>query len=641
MILAVAMALLLQAPTAAKASISGVVLNSATGEPIANVRVLLARTDAKLGPFADVVASDHPSMEIVLPAEFFEAIKNAPTGTSPADAAMFAPLQLDNVDQIIVSPTGRVAVISKSNPPQTTDSQGRFAFDGVDPGTYQLMFSASGFAKQEFGQRAFGGTGTPIVLAGGQPRNGIVMRMAAVSAVSGHIRDNMGRSIAGVPVQLFHVSYDETAHKKTQRVASTQTDDRGEYRFFFLSPGKYYLNAGHQAAQTSPVGPDQGADPFGQSYLSSNRIPQNYALTYYPNVSDVTSASAIDVQSGADVSGIDLFLPLQQTYRIRGRIVDSRTGQPPPSAYVMARPRSTDMATIVSFMGGGLAPNYKSADGSFEVANVAPGSYTLNVDLPNPQPARPVDFSSMSAAERRAFMEAQTAEQQVRPTGSANVNVANADVEGVIITIGATSSISGRFRNDGPASSTVHFDVLAVQLKSAAEGGGLGSPVKDDGTFLMKGIAPGEYHLAIAGLPAGSYLKEARLGQSDVLNAPLQLSSNESGQLDILISPNAGQIEGDAVDALGQPAPGSEVVLIPETNRSRTELFRPVTADASGHFVITAIVPGDYKLAAWDAIEPYAFFDPELMQQADQNGKSVRVTESSKQKVTVSANSAN
>jgi hypothetical protein len=102
-----------------------------------------------------------------------------------------------------------------------------------------------------------------------------------------------------------------------------------------------------------------------------------------------------------------------------------------------------------------------------------------------------------------------------------------------------------------------------------------------------------------------------------------------------VISPNAGQIDGNAVDARGQATPGVQVVLIPDSNRSRTELFRPVTADAAGHFSMPTVVPGDYKIVAWNAMEPFAFFDPEFIKLAEQNGKPVRVTESSKQTITL------
>src|SRR5262249_14327959 len=178
----------------AKASIEGIVVHSGTSEPVANVRVSLARTDAPLGRLTDVVGADPPLAEVVLPSELLAAIKNAPS-TTPAEQAAFASLELEDIDQIIVSPTRGVAVVSKSTPPVITDAQGRFAFNSVEPGTYRLIFSASGYASQDYGQRTFGGAGTPISLRAGEAKKDIVMRIAPVSAISGRVLDNRGQPI--------------------------------------------------------------------------------------------------------------------------------------------------------------------------------------------------------------------------------------------------------------------------------------------------------------------------------------------------------------------------------------------------------------------------------------------------------------
>lgn len=77
-------------------------------------------------------------------------------------------------------------------------------------------------------------------------------------------------------------------------------------------------------------------------------------------------------------------------------------------------------------------------------------------------------------------------------------------------------------------------------------------------------------------------------------------------------------------------------MLIPR-NRERTELFRPVTADSAGHFKIANVAPGDYTLAAWEAMEPFAFFDPNLIREAEAQGKTVRIEESSSQAMNVPA----
>jgi hypothetical protein len=60
-----------------------------------------------------------------------------------------------------------------------------------------------------------------------------------------------------------------------------------------------------------------------------------------------------------------------------------------------------------------------------------------------------------------------------------------------------------------------------------------------------------------------------------------------------------------------------------------------VVADSSGRFTIRSVAPGDYVLAAWEALEPYSFFDRTVIEQAEANGKAIRVSESSSQVVNV------
>jgi 5-hydroxyisourate hydrolase-like protein (transthyretin family) len=640
-------ALLLQGQPAApqaKSSVAGVVVNSATGEPVSNVRVALARTDISLGPFAQMVAGDRPPGEMVLPAEFFEALAaeieaEIQNGGAPqqiaAEAAALKALPLADIYEVIVSPLGGMAVVPKSSPPVTTDERGRFAFNDVVPGTYKLLFSGSGYAKQEYGQRTAAGGGVPMTMAPGQSKTDVVMKMSQVAALSGQIRDAAGQPIAGAPVQLLRISYDDAGQKRTQRVAATMSDDRGEYRMYYLSPGRYYLSAGHQPGQTSTDVP-RGLESVlgGAGYTSANRILQNYALVYYPGAADQNSARAIDLQPGADLQGINMLLGVQQSFRVRGRVVDLRTGQPPPSASINLSVQSND--PLVG-LGRGVGRNltYRSQDGTFEMQNVSPGTYTLVAELPSlgvstPQP----DLAAMSAAERSAYLESMTATENARPRATTTINVVNADVEGVVLTLGTNSSIAGRFRIDsiGQAPS-VQFPFIRVQLRGPNASGNT-RPTAADGTFRLDNVWPGDYRLTVVGLPPGFYVKEARLGDADALNGLLRFTG-PGPTLDILISSNAGALDGVAVDATGRPMPGAQVVLIPNRNRERTELFRPVTADSAGRFTIPAVAPGEYVLAAWDGIEPFAFFDPTLIGQAESSGKSLRVAESSSQTVNV------
>jgi hypothetical protein len=175
-----------------------------------------------------------------------------------------------------------------------------------------------------------------------------------------------------------------------------------------------------------------------------------------------------------------------------------------------------------------------------------------------------------------------------------------------------------------------------VQLRSETNGFIQTSLVANDGSFQIDGVQQDDYRLSVVGMAEGFYVKEAKLSETDVLNGPLHYDGSGNANLNILFSPNAGAVNGTAMNAAGQSSPGARVVLIPQ-NRQRTDLFQSVIADPVGQFTISSVAPGEYTLAAWELLEPYAFFDPAVMRQAEEQGKAVQVGESSKQRIIVTA----
>jgi hypothetical protein len=154
----------------------------------------------------------------------------------------------------------------------------------------------------------------------------------------------------------------------------------------------------------------------------------------------------------------------------------------------------------------------------------------------------------------------------------------------------------------------------------------------------VNSVYAGDYWFRIRSLPEGYYVKSARIGDKDVLNHAVTLPASEpNALLDVVVSPSVGRIDGIAVLADGRPAAGATAVLVPDRNRERVELFRPVTADAKGVFAIPNIEPGAYHIAVWTSMEPFGFFDPLFIAQAQEKGKAVQVRESSTQKIDAEA----
>jgi hypothetical protein len=208
-----------------------------------------------------------------------------------------------------------------TTPVATTDSAGAFKFERLAAGSYRLLISANGYVRQEYGQRTFPGHGTQVTVTSGQSIRDLVVRMTPSGAVTGRIRDRNGRPLNAVPVRLMRYLYDETGLKTLRPYGTAQTDDRGEYRIYFVTPGRYYLHAGSA----------QGPGGYGGPSRGPNEAALSYTAAYFPGVTDVTAASVINVQPGRVWSGIDMTLARQTLYRVSGRVIDSATGQPPDS----------------------------------------------------------------------------------------------------------------------------------------------------------------------------------------------------------------------------------------------------------------------------------------------------------------------
>src|SRR4030095_16245835 len=114
-----------------------------------------------------------------------------------------------------------------------------------------------------------------------------------------------------------------------------------------------------------------------------------------------------------------------------------------------------------------------------------------------------------------------------------------------------------------------------------------------------------------------------------------------SGSLEVLLSPNGGQLDGTIVDYDQKPQRGIQTVLIPDRLRDRRGLYRTAATDQNGHFVIRTVAPGDYKLFAWEDLEPFAYNDPDILRKYEERGTAVKIAESSKMNVEVNVIPAN
>jgi ferric-dicitrate binding protein FerR (iron transport regulator) len=563
-----------------KGSIEGTVVRSGSNDPIANAQVSL------------VVALVHGQ-------QFHSAI--GPDGTLPGVSARTSTLTI---------------------PPVETDERGRFVIRDVEPGSYRLVAARNGFVRQEYGQSADRRPGSVVTVAPGQSLKDLDFKLVSTGTVSGRVTDTRGEPLANMNVGLFRAAYDRNGHRTfLAAIPSVRTNDLGEYRFFWVSPGRYFVRAdgsrsSREMALRSPASGIILADAarMGAEFNSNEVVHPAYTPAYYPGgATTPAEAQPIEIRSGEQVTGIDLRIGTQKLFRVRGRLIDATTGQP-------SRLGGVDLSPWDSTFDGGdkfstftdrtiSTSSYDPATGAFEIRDVPPGVYEASVAMLPPDPT--------------------TSPSRYLKT---RVEVVNRDVENLVLIAGPIVTVQGRVVLDGLATSEVSgFGRTGVVLSSPSQPSNA-TTVKSDGSFAIR-IPSGEYALSVGQLPPNLYVRSARLGQTDVLNQPVRVGLSFTDSIEIVLAPG-GQIAGTLVDRNAAPAQSTAVILVPQ-ERGRRDLYKSTGTDLNGQFVFQGIAPGNYTLFAWEDIEPFSYFDPDVLRAYDALGQAVRVTESGRPTVTL------
>jgi hypothetical protein len=246
-------------------------------------------------------------------------------------------------------------------------------------------------------------------------------------------------------------------------------------------------------------------------------------------------------------------------------------------------------------------------DGSFEVNRISPGRYNLAISAT-------IDDKRYSA--------------------HTVVQVGGGDVNGVVIPVRAGGSVSGRlYVEDRPEEG---LGGITVGLQGWQTNGVIFGPqpvakTKTDGSFQLDDVQQDHFGFYATGLPSGYYVKAVSAGGIDVLASGLETGSGFA-TLHVVVSPKAGIVEGSVQDARSQPFAGATVVLVPD-DRTRTTYFQKAGTDQNGRFTFRTVVPGGYRVFAWEEVEAYAWRDPDFLHVVESQSERVTVAEGSTQAV--------
>jgi hypothetical protein len=516
----------------------------------------------------------------------------------------------------------------------TTTPEGRFTFTNVAPATYRLFATRSGgYVPAEYGQRTPTSEGIPFEITSGQRMGGIQLAMAATGSIAGRVYDQDGEPLGRAQVQALRAIYKDGRRVLTI-VQTVESNDRGEYRLFWLTPGSYYVSAKPDIPELPFKIPGMSKSAvvmirepvrFGNYEQASNAIvtsrrlktgevvEETYRPVYYPGVLASQEATPIPLEAGMTATGIDVSVGsgAVQVHHIRGTVISSTNGQPVGNATVAAVPLTSE--PLVS-----LAAVQSSSNGTFDVSGVIPGPYVVFVSAAGSQVSRQFQADMLSAL--------------------LSIEVGANDIQNLAMIASPPFKLSGRFTIDGRSRSGedpkmselgfVQFTRDPALLGAPLIGPYINGPPRDDGTFTLDGVHPGSFRVAFRGLPPDSYIKSIRMGNADVLDGGLHIDGPPQNSLEIVIGAQGGRVSGTVVGARQDPLPNRTVVLVPDVRlRYRSDLYKTATTDSSGRFRLQGITPGDYVLFAWDNVATGAWQDPDFVRGYEIRGKPIHIGE--------------
>ena len=521
----------------------------------------------------------------------------------------------------------------------STNEDGRFVFASLLPGQYRLTATRSGYVPAEYGQRKPGAVGLPLVLAAGQQLREAQIALTASASVSGRIFFRTGKPVVNAEVMAMKASFQDGRRVLTLEQTG-RTNDLGEYRLYWLTPGKYYIStmpwdgrpisggvvmnangaaAAVDMARMTVLAGDVARAPLGFQPGAPPSDTEAWVPVYFPGTANEDAAAPIDLAAGANVRSIDIITTPVGPRRIRGTIMDA-TGQPAQNAQIFRSrnsPPSNTFATEVAH----------SEKGTFDIRGVVPGPYTL------------LAIAGDSA-------------------GKVVVNVGETDLEDVRIPVAAGVTFSGKLSVDGsnnpvPAGLRVSLrpDPLVPGMPVPA------SAVSADGQFTFSQVLPGNYLVTVQPLQAAppvatgqrgnafpvppqrgaptlpplppalqnAYVKSVRLGSADVLNGGLRIDTPPVDSLEIVIGANPARVEGD----VGR-LPNATVVLVPAARMRRPDLYKSVLTNPEGRFEFQGVTPGDYILLTWADVETGAWMNADFLKPYESRGRTLRVEEGSR-----------
>lgn len=459
----------------------------------------------------------------------------------------------------------------------STDTDGNYEVGELSEGIYTVRVTRSGYLSLTYGQKYPGELGKPVQVGNGETVADITVILPRAGIIAGRVMDEVGDPIAGVMVLAMQQKFFEGRRRVVLSGGSTRTDDTGQYRLIGLVPGEYYVLG--SLRESWVVG-------------GKDKTVLSFAPTYYPAATSLPLAQRVKVGIGQEVAGIDFALAIGRAAHVSGVALNA-SGGPLANGRVSL---NQEFRGPGSMMMMGAASTTAAADGTWKLANVAPGEYKIE--------ARPPDTGSQERATQTLVVD-------------------GVDLEGVTLATSAGGTIHGQVALDNDAGQSVELTRLRV-ISRPLEGGPTPAPVGSQngavdaqGKFELAGVI-GAQRLSLQTIPEGWALKAIERDGQDITDATIQLRSGERvDDVRMVLTDRLTLVTGTVLTERAEASSSGTVVVFAE-DASRwgeaSRYVRGVRPTQTGGFEIKGLPPGDYRAIALEYMPEGDWNDPEVLQ---------------------------